>query len=82
MRKLQVASSNEITISKNVPMPSNGPRQNFPYAEMEVGDSFEFPNRDKPHYAYTSAQSACLRYQPKKFVAKMQNGVSRIWRTE
>lgn len=82
MAKLQLAATTEIKIEKGVPMPAKyGKRMTYPYNDMEVGDSFEFPTTSNYRTGcYNSAATATLRLAPKKFTAKLQNGKARIWR--
>lgn len=43
MAKLKVAITNEIKIDKNVPYSPFHRQNRYPFREMEVGDSFLFP---------------------------------------
>lgn len=74
-----------IEIEKGVPMPADagqGPSK-YPWALMEIGDSFFVPNGDR--VATVRQQAAKKGGQlGRKFTvsAKGQNGGVRVWRTE
>lgn len=75
-----------IRIQKGVPMPVVKPRgrigtstPKYPWALMQVGDSFVFPGKDR-RTAYSAACNATHYHQPKKFVAREYEGHMRIWR--
>lgn len=68
-----------IAVEKNVPMPTAGPRNaaKYPWAELEVGDSFLMP---KP-LANASAQASIYGTRKnKKFACRAVEGGTRIWR--
>ena len=69
----------QIVIEKNVPAPANPRRRKYPFAEMEVGDSFFAPNIKISSVTYSFA-----RHPGKKFTARTvtENGVKgfRVWR--
>lgn len=71
-------------IDKGVPIPeileSRGPKSEFPYREMEVGDSF-FVERDYLKFrANVSNWNAKLK--PKKFIYAKEESGTRVWRVE
>lgn len=55
----------EIVIEKNVPMPNGRrqPKKDFPYAKMEVGDSFAVPVPDGEQVGQFSAKVRTQSYQ-------------------
>lgn len=71
-------------IEKNYPLPkmleNGGRRKLYPFAQMEVGDSFFVPNTT------TSRMSGIGHYYGKKlnrrFINRSENGGSRVWRVE
>ncbi len=70
-----------IKIEKSVPMP-RGRTNRYPWHDMEVGDSFQFPPTQPAVNFHTNAAAATRRYAPKKFVArKVGDGTYRCWRT-
>jgi hypothetical protein len=85
-----------FTIDKNIPAPppgrGRGPGGQFPFTDMEVGDSFlvetdpaaeaEMANKLLVRRVRQAALGAGRKYAPAKFtVRKVDNGV-RVWRTE
>jgi len=73
--------SDEIQIDRGIPLPPRGRITKYPWAKMEVGDSFLFPSKGAGPAA-AAAKSACVRNAPKKFVHGKHNNQYRIWRTE
>ena len=63
----------EVTIDKNVPIPSEG-RSKYPWREMEVGDSFTISKLS------ISMGAVNDRYKPKKFIARKSGDEYRVWR--
>lgn len=64
-------------VEKNVPLPSRYSR--YPFAQMEVGDSFEVPvdsARNAQHAVYQEN-----RRGEKKFTFRKMGDVARCWRT-
>lgn len=74
-----------MQIEKNVPMPVNaagsktsrGRKCKYPFADMEVGDSFEVLDGA---YVVGSAAGAYGRRHNMKFTYRVVNGVARVWR--
>lgn len=64
-------------IEKNVGLPA-GARASYPFAQMEVGDSFMAPNVP-PKTLYQSAFSHSRRHG-KKFVVRAEGAGARCWR--
>lgn len=74
-----------FTLEKNVPMP---PRKagtaRYPFASMEVGDSFAIPKDDKAASAISAAARVwALRHglHNHKFSVRSNGSTVRIWRT-
>ncbi len=71
-----------ITIDKNVPAPA-GKNLKYPWAEMEVGDSFAIPNAVTQEQA-AKVRGACAAFAHRtgtKFsIRKDEAGVLRCWR--
>lgn len=77
--KLEVASSTEIKIDKDAgPMPASKTRGKYPWAAMDVGDSFLFP--PSTNFAHEASRSASVRFAPKKFVTRISPEGRRCWR--
>ena len=72
-----MAAAPIIRIEKGIPLPSAGaPHGTYPFAEMEVGDSFVIPLTKRP-----SISSVLGRYGPKRFVTrKISDTECRVWR--
>ena len=74
--------SNEAKIEKNVPVPKTRGSK-YPFAQMEVGDSFYEPSRQTTHLvsaSYTFRRRHNLLDW--KFVARKENYGARIWRVK
>lgn len=70
-----------IAVDKNVPMPDFPGRggKKYPFAEMEVGDSFVLPPNVKSPYA--ASGNGAVMLPGRKFKSKkMPNGVWRVFR--
>jgi hypothetical protein len=81
---VKLARANEIVVRKGVPLPADGRchgrEQKYPFAEMEVGDSFVFPAGVSSARASASAGSFGKRAGGWKFtIRKTQEGVA-CWR--
>lgn len=75
----------EFKIEKGIPVASDGrERQHkYPFAEMEVGDSFFVDNVQSGDKTYVSISSASRGYgyrHNKKFKQRSENNGVRIWR--
>lgn len=73
-----------IKIEKGIPVPESnsciGRNRIYPWVEMEVGDSFVYPQGKAKNRAWAAAYAASKRYG-KKFTARtMEDGSYRIWR--
>lgn len=73
----------DIKIEKGIPVPSNGTKGEFPFHEMDVGDSFLVPEGRKR----SVSSAACYYSGPrgkgsgKKFaVLRQKDGSYRCWR--
>lgn len=70
----------EFTIDHDIPLPPKrtGRTVNYPYEEMEVGDSFAVPNLAGVQSAY----AANKRYRDRYYCTrKLPEGGYRVWRT-
>ena len=75
-----------ISIEKNVPMPQNGAGRagKYPFADMDVGDSFALPKTDKAAKQISSrARSWAVGkgLKDRKFSTRTNGETVRIWRT-
>jgi len=71
----------DIRVEKGVPMPSANVAK-YPWRQMEIGDSFLFPEDVSGDTASNNAAAASKRLAPKRFsVRKTQDGY-RCWRVE
>jgi hypothetical protein len=68
----------EFVVEKNIPLPSRKGNAKYPWATMEVGDSFLCPT--KPANAHSLANSASKN--GKKFTARTTADGCRVWRVE
>lgn len=77
-------ASEAIKVETNVPMPTVIPGRNskarYPWREMEVGQSFVFPDDVSYDAAYQGAYYANYKLKPKKFRVARHEGVIRCWR--
>ena len=65
-----------MDIDKNVPMPKTHQSEKYPFAKMEVGDSFFSENKA----AQSSAHVFARRRKGMKFVTRAEGQGIRIWR--
>jgi hypothetical protein len=74
--------SRMLTIDKNIPMPEwlMGRNAKYPFAHMEVGDSFFIPG--KTAYAIGGAVHNASKRTKYKFVSRTMDGGARVWRIE
>jgi hypothetical protein len=73
-------TQNAITIDKGIPMPPRrhgGRHIRYPFAEMEVGDSFFHAGSAS---SVEAAASSYARHSGKRFSARYVAGGVRIWR--
>ncbi len=69
-----------ITIEKGIPVPENAKSAAaYPFATMEVGDSFLAPKKTGSSAAMCVAKKTLA---PKDFVSRVVEGGRRIWRTK
>lgn len=73
--------TDQIKIDRNIPVPSRNTR--YPFAEMQVGDSFFVPAKKvgtllSASYAFRKKSDAFDR----KFCARAENYGARIWRVK
>ena len=71
-----------IPVSKTVTRQGRGRDRLYPWAEMQVGDSFFVPGEAKRIGVASHASAVCKRYAPKRFVSRKVEGGVRIWRVE
>lgn len=66
-----------IPIEKNVPIPERavGPKTKYPFASMQIGDSFFIPGMEKFTYHWYPSKKYGHTYRSKKV-----DGGMRIWR--
>jgi len=70
-----------INIDKNIPIPKpRGSSNYYPWASMEVGDSFLIPTH-KHNNVSAATRYAKLRYKH-KYSARKEEGGIRVWRIE
>jgi hypothetical protein len=76
--------NSQPTIDKGIPIPSpktgSTRHTKWPFPEMEVGDSFEYPGTQSNGCAMCATKNKHLA--PKRFVCRKYNGKPRIWRVE
>ncbi len=72
-------------IEKNIPIPGPGgrnPRPEYPFAEMEVGDSFFVPKETNRDINQISARASAFGSATnKKFKCSTVDGGIRVWRS-
>lgn len=71
-------------IDKNVPLPKSksGPERKYPFAEMEIGDSFLVEAKNR-HLAQRSSYMYNKNHQPKRIMCRTQpDGSLRVWRVK
>jgi hypothetical protein len=77
--------STTITIDKHIPIPIRNSAHNYPFAEMEVGDSFQISPKSKKSglaqaaRTFTKKQSEDKRFKFTVRASKTEDTV-RIWR--
>jgi hypothetical protein len=77
-------NGSRIEIQNDVPMPQHfkdgGRPSGYPWATLEVGQSFLFPAHIKSNNAYTQARVASLKNKPKLFRTSRTSEGYRCWR--
>ena len=69
-------------IDTDIPIPSMGRPNQYPFAEMKVGDSFFIEGRTSS-YASTAARNWASKHEPSwRFTSRQQDGGVRVWRIE
>jgi hypothetical protein len=66
-----------IQIDRGIPMPAPARARQYPWKEMEVGDSFLMAG--KPSQVANAVSRACRNYGKKFSYRKLREGV-RVWR--
>jgi hypothetical protein len=69
-----------IDIEKGVPVPDTPHFAKYPWPDMEIGDSFVFPESLKRSTPYNLARTAGIRYGVKFVVKQRDGGPVRCWR--
>ena len=69
----------QIKIDKGLPVPSGsrGANSKYPFADLEIGDSF-FVNVKQQ--LFCSAVAGYAKRHNKKFTTRSENGGTRVWR--
>ena len=70
-----------IQVEKNVPMPTTGMRNKYPWGAMEVGDSFRSAGSTVANLR-ASAYAFSRRNAGKKFAVRAEEGGARAWRVQ
>lgn len=70
----------EIKIESNIPIPESKTGPKYPFAQMEVGDSF-FCASGLSDQLRNSLRNNAYRFKPKSFVIRKVDGGLRVWRT-
>ena len=69
-------------IEKDVALPKHARTSKYPFADMEIGDSFAAPNSTRQGL-YTAAYNwAKAEGAGKKFIVREEGKGARIWRTK
>lgn len=67
-------------IEKKIPLPTRRTViSQYPWADMEVGDSFLVPDK-KVKTVYVTVSKANKKYPPKHFISRAVKGGVRVWR--
>jgi hypothetical protein len=71
-------------IEKGIPVPNLGRKRKYPFAEMEIGDSFLVPMGDGKNVnsLRISIRNLARFLAPKRFAISIQEGGLRVWRRE
>lgn len=72
----------DFEIEKGIPVPRNVRKGNYPYSEMEVGDSFFVSNEVASAEAVRNSASLYGRKFGKRFTVSLCSGGVRVWRLE
>ena len=74
--------SDTIVIEKGVPMPQRNTTHNYPFAEMEIGDSFVVPKSRKAGLAQAARTYSTKVDSKVKFTLRTSKTVDevRMWR--
>lgn len=69
----------DVQIEKGIPIPGRGGSSKYPWADLQVGDSFLLSSDNAPSASSlsTGAKKAGIKIK----VREVENGV-RVWRTE
>ena len=71
-------------IEKGIPLPEGrrGRKKLYPFGEMEIGDSFVVPVNSQTLSMYKMIGGYTRHLKPKKFIARKNEDVIRVWRIE
>lgn len=69
-------------IEKNVALPKNARISKYPFADMEVGDSFVAPNTARTALYTAAYQWTKRNASDNKFIVREEGNDARIWRTK
>lgn len=71
-----------ITIDKGISIPNTkGRKMKYPFAEMQVGDSFQYPEGRTKHSVLGAAKGWAKRHKYKRdFSVRTVDGKFRLWR--
>lgn len=69
-------------IEKNVALPKHARTCKYPFADMDVGDSFVAPNTNRIALYAAAHQWTKRDATGKKFIVREEGNDARIWRTK
>jgi len=69
-----------LKIESNVPMPSRRKSSIYPFASMQVGDSFFVCDGRHPRSISTHMSTTAQRHRPKRFCTRQEGDGIRVWR--
>lgn len=72
----------EFKIEKNIPLPERDYVHNYPFGEMEIGDSFAFKTDGRKAHDLRLAMGLFHKLSPKRFISKDVGREIRIWRVQ
>lgn len=69
-------------IEKGIEMPSTNGKTKYPFATMEIGDSFFVEGKEKKNKVMSAVSQNSRRHAPKKFTTRFTDDGIRVWRTQ
>jgi len=69
-----------LSVESSIPIPKIRMRREYPYKEMEIGDSFYVPMAKMQVVCNNNYRTSKLL--GKKFIARREGDGVRVWRTE